>query len=137
MIGGFHSPVEKEVLTVLIGGTQPIVHCPARSIETMRIGREFNAALADDRLLFVSPFRSHQKRATKETSRYRNRLVAALADWVFIAYADAGGSVEGLAQPAIRRGKAVYTFNSEHTANLRMLGAQSIRSDDRLPCEDN
>ena len=30
IISGFHSPVEKECLQILLRGTQPIVICPAR-----------------------------------------------------------------------------------------------------------
>ena len=31
VIGGFHSPVEKECLQILLRGSQPIIICPARS----------------------------------------------------------------------------------------------------------
>jgi hypothetical protein len=37
IIGGFHSPMEKECLDLLLRGQQPIVICPARSIQGMRI----------------------------------------------------------------------------------------------------
>ena len=33
VIGGFHTPMEKECLEVLLRGQQPVVICPARSIE--------------------------------------------------------------------------------------------------------
>src|SRR5438105_10760417 len=33
VIGGFHSPMEKECLSVLLRGTQPVIVCPARGIE--------------------------------------------------------------------------------------------------------
>ena len=36
-IGGYHSPVEQECLRVLLRGSQPILLCPARSIENMRL----------------------------------------------------------------------------------------------------
>src|ERR1700747_2240683 len=32
MIGGIHSPMEKECLTLRLRGTQPIIICPARAI---------------------------------------------------------------------------------------------------------
>src|SRR5262245_4039528 len=32
LIGRFHSPMEKECLTLLLRGTQPVILCPARSI---------------------------------------------------------------------------------------------------------
>jgi hypothetical protein len=32
VIGGFHSPMEKECLKLLLRGNQPVIICPARSI---------------------------------------------------------------------------------------------------------
>jgi len=32
VIGGFHPPVEKDCLNMLLRGTQPVVICPARGI---------------------------------------------------------------------------------------------------------
>src|SRR5579883_2639216 len=32
VVSGFHSPVERECLRILLRGTQPVVICPARSI---------------------------------------------------------------------------------------------------------
>jgi predicted Rossmann fold nucleotide-binding protein DprA/Smf involved in DNA uptake len=37
IISGFHSPIEKECLQILLRGAQPIIICPARSLERMRI----------------------------------------------------------------------------------------------------
>ncbi len=37
VIGGFHSPMEKECLRLLLRGQQPVVVCPARNIENMRV----------------------------------------------------------------------------------------------------
>jgi len=41
VISGFHTPVEKECLRILLRGAQPIIICPARSIEGMRIPSEW------------------------------------------------------------------------------------------------
>ena len=130
VVGGFHSPIEKEVLTVLLRGQSPLITCPARSIGKMRIPAEQKAPLTEDRLLIVSPFKDYQKRASKTTARYRNRVVAGLAEWVFIAYTDEGGSTESLAREIITQGKPVYTFDSTYTANLIRLGAQTVRLDE-------
>ena len=32
VIGGFHSPMEKECLRLLLRGTQPVIVCPARTL---------------------------------------------------------------------------------------------------------
>jgi hypothetical protein len=36
VIGGFHTPMEREALDFLIKGQQPIIICPARSLDRMR-----------------------------------------------------------------------------------------------------
>ena len=58
LIGGFHTPVEQEALTVLLRGPSPLVICPARSLENMpnpsnptseRQGPELGAYVQGDR----------------------------------------------------------------------------------------
>jgi hypothetical protein len=66
VIGGFHSPMEKECLDLLLRGTQPIVICPARGIERMRLPATWHAPLSEARLLVISPF-SGQYRRPKAT----------------------------------------------------------------------
>ncbi|MGH8532579.1 MAG: DNA-processing protein DprA [Gammaproteobacteria bacterium] len=65
VISGFHSPIEKDCLRILLRGTQPIIVCPARSIEGMRIPPECRAAFEAGRLLFLSRFTEQPKRVTK------------------------------------------------------------------------
>ena len=55
VISGFHSPIEKGCLRILLRGTQPIIVCPARAIEGMRIPPECRASFEAGRLLFLSP----------------------------------------------------------------------------------
>jgi len=93
VISGFHSPVEKECLRILLRGSQPIIVCPARALPK-RIPPEWKKPLADGRLLILSAFTATAKRATAELAHRRNELVAALADEVFIAHATPGGRLE-------------------------------------------
>ena len=37
VISGFHAPMERECLDLLLRGRQPVVICPARNIERMRL----------------------------------------------------------------------------------------------------
>jgi hypothetical protein len=71
MINGFHMPMEKEGLEVLLRGQQPVVICPARSIERLRqlIGRR--KPYDQGRLLVLSPFTAHQRRPPTELAEYR------------------------------------------------------------------
>lgn len=97
VISGFHSPIEKECLSILLRGKQPIIICPARTIDTMRIPAECRAAFEAGRVLFLSPFPKQSKRVTKESALRRNEVVAALADQVFIAHITPDGQTERMA----------------------------------------
>ena len=98
VISGFHSPIEKDCLRILLRGTQPIFVCPARTIEGMRIPPECRAAFEAGRLLFLSPFTEQPRRVTQGSALRRNEVVAALADEVFIAHITPGGRTERMAQ---------------------------------------
>jgi predicted Rossmann fold nucleotide-binding protein DprA/Smf involved in DNA uptake len=104
VISGFHSPVEKECLQILLRGTQPIIICPARSLPR-RVPPELKKPLAEGRLLILSFFSDTETRVTADLATRRNQIVAALADEIHIAYATPGGHLEKLAQnfnPALR-----------------------------------
>lgn len=123
VISGFHSPVEREFLRVLLRGKLPIVFCPARNIGT-RIRAEHKQALEEGRLVFLSPFNEKQRRATAETAQYRNRMIAALATSVLVVYAVPSGHTERLCQEVIAWGKPLYTLNNPANENLIALGAR-------------
>ncbi|MBI2938907.1 MAG: hypothetical protein HYY04_00580 [Chloroflexi bacterium] len=127
VVGGFHSPMEKECLTVLLRGTQPVVICPARSIAGMRLPSEWKAPLTAGRLLLLSGFAEGERRATGDLAWARNKLVAALADEVFIAYARPGGETDRLCRLALGWGKPLLTLASPENAGLITLGATPIR----------
>jgi predicted Rossmann fold nucleotide-binding protein DprA/Smf involved in DNA uptake len=91
VISGFHSPIEKDCLRILLRGTQPIIICPGRAIDAMRIPIECRSAFEAGRLLFVSPFTKQPTRVTKDSAARRNEVVAAMADEAYVAYASPGG----------------------------------------------
>jgi len=95
VIGGYHSPVEKECLRILLRGSQPIIICPARTLP-QRVPPEWRQPLASGRLLFLSIFRAGEKRITAELATRRNEFVAALADEVWFAHITPGGQAERL-----------------------------------------
>lgn len=104
VIGGFHSPMERECLNILLKGKQPIIFCPARSIDGMRIQPEYKTRLDEGRLLILSPFAKEEKRISSERALYRNRFVAALADAILIPHAAANSNTEQLCRDiAIRK----------------------------------
>jgi len=126
VIGGFHSPMEKECLTLLLRGTQPVIVCPARGIEGMRVPGEWRGPLAQGRLLILSPFDDRHKRPTEELSQCRNAFVAALADEVFVAYAAPGGKTDQFCRRILRWGKPLLTLADDANATLIALGATPV-----------
>lgn len=97
VISGFHSPVERECLRILLRGTQPIIICPARSLP-QRVPPGWQKPLTAGRLLILSAFTANAHRVTAELATRRNEFVAALADEVFIAHATVGGHLEKLSR---------------------------------------
>jgi len=98
VISGFHSPVEKECLRILLRGKQPIIMCLARSMMKIRIPTSWRPALDSGRLLLLSPFEKFPRRPTIESARQRNELVAALSDEVLIIHSTPGGSIEQISK---------------------------------------
>ncbi|MEZ4604812.1 MAG: hypothetical protein R2861_15850, partial [Desulfobacterales bacterium] len=45
VIGGFHSPMERDCLDFLLRGNQPVILCPARSLRNLRMGGEARKAV--------------------------------------------------------------------------------------------
>ncbi len=117
--------MEKECLLLLLRGAQPVIYCPARSLEKMRLLKAHKAAVECDRLLILSPFQN-QHRMTSVIAQKRNQFVAALADAVFIAYASPNSKTEALARQILKWNKPLLTFESSDNQNLIELGAQTI-----------
>ena len=103
IISGFHSPVEKECLRILLRGSQPVIICPARSLEKMRLAADWKKPLADGRLLILSFFNRNEHRITSALAARRNEFVAALADEMWFAHVAPGGQMQHLAQKIAAR----------------------------------
>jgi predicted Rossmann fold nucleotide-binding protein DprA/Smf involved in DNA uptake len=121
MIGGFHTPMEKECLALLLRGRQPIVICPARSITRMRLPAAWQQAVAAGRLLILAPFEAKHRRPTVELAAQRNRFVAALSVHILVAYATPRSKTATLCLELLRQGKPVFTL--AHAANSSLLDA--------------
>ena len=94
VVSGFHSPIEKECLRILLRGTQPVIICLARAFGRIRIPIDWRRALDSGRLLIITMFEKWPPRPTVESARQRNELVAALADEVLIIHTAPGGQIE-------------------------------------------
>ena len=124
VISGFHSPIEKDCLDLLLRGTEPIVFCPARSIENLRLRKEFKEPINDGRLLLLSPFEGKVRRPTIQISEKRNRFVSAMATSIFVTHAERDGKIEVFCREILAAGKPLYTFESDYNRGIIGMGAK-------------
>ena len=80
VISGFHSPLEKEVLRILLEHKHPVVVALGRALYK-RIPPNLQQAFDEGRLLFVS-FRGYSRHSSK-SSEIRNWKAAGIADEVY------------------------------------------------------
>jgi predicted Rossmann fold nucleotide-binding protein DprA/Smf involved in DNA uptake len=128
MIGGFHSPMERECLDILLRGPQPVVLCPAKGLSRLRIGQEARDALNQSRLLILSPFGSEVRRSTSAQAMHRNDLVAALSDAVLVPYAAQAGKTWATVSKALELGQKVFALDDEANTDLFACGVRACRS---------
>jgi predicted Rossmann fold nucleotide-binding protein DprA/Smf involved in DNA uptake len=128
VIGGFHSPMEKECLELLLRGTQPVVVCPARSLERLRLPVAWKAGIEAQRVAVVSPFGAQYRRVTAALAQERNSLVGALAKEVCILHSEPGGLTERLCNEFVEGGKTVWTLDLPENAVAVQSGARPTTS---------
>jgi predicted Rossmann fold nucleotide-binding protein DprA/Smf involved in DNA uptake len=126
IVSGFQSPTEQECLEILLRGERPVIVCPARSAEGMRIPTAWKSAVAADRMLVTSPFEKTVRRATAALAEERNRFVVSLADAVFMPHAAPGGSLDRLVRNHIVGRKSFWTLDDPANAPLLELGAHPV-----------
>jgi predicted Rossmann fold nucleotide-binding protein DprA/Smf involved in DNA uptake len=124
--GGFQSPLEREMLALLLRGTVPLVVCPARGIEGLRIPAVWRAPLREGRLLILSPFAASVRRPTLAAAEIRNRVVAALSSRILLLHASSGGRLARLASEALGWGVPVQCLDDPSNEDLRVMGASPI-----------
>jgi len=128
VVGGFHTPMERDVQRILLRGRAPVVIVLARTIEGWRAPKPLGVAIreaeAAGRARILSPFPATEHRTTAANAEIRNRHVLTLAKTVLIAHASLGGKTEKLAKEALGLGLSLHTFASPHNANLIQLGAR-------------
>jgi predicted Rossmann fold nucleotide-binding protein DprA/Smf involved in DNA uptake len=126
VIGGFHTPIERDVLRILLRGAAPVTIVLARGVQGYRMSPAVKAAVTAGTAQIISPFPATQTRTTAATAEARNRHILTLCGSVLFAHAAPGGKTEALASEAVALGLPVQTLDSPANANLIALGAQAI-----------
>jgi predicted Rossmann fold nucleotide-binding protein DprA/Smf involved in DNA uptake len=126
VISGFHAPMDRECLRILLRGKQPIIICPARSIEKMRIPREWRPAIEAGRMLVLSPFQAGTQRMTGKLAEQRNRFVADLADAILLIHAAPGSKTEQLTRILLAQRRPTFTIESSYNGNAIAIGAKPV-----------
>jgi predicted Rossmann fold nucleotide-binding protein DprA/Smf involved in DNA uptake len=129
IVGGFHSPMERQCLDILLRGSQPMVLCAARGLTGLRLGRDARRAVSENRLVVISPFEQSIRRTTAAQAMVRNDLVAALATVVWVPYAVPGGKTWSTVSRVLDRGQKVFTFEDKENSELIKLGAHPLTVD--------
>src|SRR5215467_5057968 len=132
VIGGFHTPMEKECLEVLLRGRQAVVICPARNIERLRMPMSWRQPYDKGRLLVLSPFVARQRRPTTELAEDRNRFVATLATDILVAYAGPGSKTAQLCGELVAQHRRAYTLDLPENAHLVQCGVLSYALHDLI-----
>jgi hypothetical protein len=126
--------MEHECFTIVLRGPAPVILCPARSIDNLRIRPEWREPLRSGRLLIVSAFTEGQRRATEELARSRNRLVAALSEVIFIPHASPSSRTFRFCQEVLGWKKPLFTFDNPANAELIAMGVRGIALSDVPSC---
>lgn len=96
LIGGFHSPLEKSVLELMLAADAPVVIVIARSVEQARLPPSWQRAVRLGTAAVVG-LENAPARLTSESAARRNDWVAERAANIVLAHVAAGG---GLARQA-------------------------------------
>lgn len=123
---GFQSPVEREVLAILLRRGGRVVICPARGLRGMSLRRGWSEALEDGRMLLVSAAGEEVRRPTASAAVARNRLTAALSSHLLVLHASPGGRLWALAREAAAWRQPLACIDHPANADLRLLGAVAI-----------
>ena len=128
VVGGFHSPIERECFNILIRSECSLIVVPARGLNTMRLPKAWAPALKSGRLLILSPFAGSIKRASEKNASERNKFVSAIADLVIIAHCAKGSRLTTLIASIVAWNKPLYTIDDPENRNLIEAGAKIIPS---------
>ena len=115
VVSGFHSPMERECLDLLLRGRQPVLCCPARSLFRMTLTTQWGRAIENQRLLLLSPFTEQCRRVT------------GLATTALIAHAAPDSDTERRCQGMLARGRRVFALDCASNFRIIRMGATPLQ----------
>ncbi len=124
VLSGFHGPMEQEWLKLFLRSPHPLVMGMGRRLTGTSTPKELHGPLEAGRLLMVSPFGDSVRRVTATTAKVRNRVIAALAERIFVAHVAPGSSTERLCNQVLDWGKQLYCLPDEAHQPLFDRGAR-------------
>lgn len=95
VLSGFHSPLERDALEILLSGGSPVVMAPARGVPR-RFRPDVRLGLESGLLTLASPFSPEVRRPTAETAEIRNRFILSLSARVVSGWSSSGGALSRL-----------------------------------------
>ena len=97
VMGGFQSPFERDVLTFLLKGKQPVIWVLAHKLWAEKnIPKPYREPIAAGRLLVVSPVAQTATRVNARTAAIRNRYILEHSERVVFAAIDLNGALSRL-----------------------------------------
>lgn len=109
VISGFHTPVERDGLRILLRGGAPVIQVLARTLDGARLSAALRSAEKARRALIVSPFAAMVRQTTARTAEQRNHHILTRSARVLFAHASMNGKTEALAYRAKKHCACPFT----------------------------
>lgn len=122
-VSGWHSPLEEEVLSILLTRSPRIIFCVAKSLNKFIPSAGVENLVSQGRGLLLTHCSPKAKRISRDASLRRNQLVIALSKGLLVLSAPQGSASFKLAKLALNSGKTVFAVQHPMNRSLLALGA--------------
>ena len=109
VVSTFHSPLERDVLSILIKQKVPVIIMLPRRMYR-RIPEQFQQALAEGRILFISLSADNVIRVGKENAHKANLYALSLAQEVVFGCVNTGSNTEKIYHQALEKQPSKMTI---------------------------